>query len=120
MAYPGGGTNYSEHVEQVIKEYTGIKYARTTICSYDLKKQQNLYCMKPSVYHIMDMEEMFKLGGYFLENHLQEPQVLYIWGHSYEFDIHNTWNEFEEFLKMISGRNDIFYGTNKEVFIGEK
>jgi hypothetical protein len=44
------------------------------------------------------------------------PQVYYVWGHSYEFDIDNTWDKFEEFCKMMSGRDDIFYGTNRQVF----
>ena len=40
--------------------------------------------------------------------------LFYIWGHSYEFDIDKSWDAFEEFLKYISGRDGIFYGTNRE------
>lgn len=43
---------------------------------------------------------------------------MYIWGHAFEFDIHDDWARFEEFLAMMAGRNDIFYGTNKEVLLG--
>ena len=46
-----------------------------------------------------------------------KPQLLYIWGHSFELDVDSKrWEQFEEFCDLISGRNDIFYGTNKEVF----
>ena len=42
----------------------------------------------------------------------------YIWGHSYEMDAECiSWERFEEFCKMISGKSDIFYGTNKEVLL---
>ena len=67
----------------------------------------------------MNMDEMFEVGKKFLESKSGERQILYVWGHSYEFDIHNTWDRFEEFLKLISGHDDIFYGTNREVLLGE-
>jgi hypothetical protein len=28
-----------------------------------------------------------------------------------------SWERFEEFLKMISNKNDIFYGTNTDVLL---
>ena len=43
------------------------------------------------------------------------PQLFYVWGHSYEFDAHDTWGKFEEFCRLIAGHDDIFYGTNREV-----
>ena len=47
------------------------------------------------------------------------PQCFYIFGHAYEFDIRNEWDRFEEFCAKMSGKEDIFYGTNKEVLLGE-
>ena len=47
----------------------------------------------------------------------ETPKIFYIWGHSFEFDINDTWEEFEEFLRLISFKEDIFYGTNKEVLL---
>lgn len=41
-------------------------------------------------------------------------------GHAYEFDFENTWDKFETFLKLISNKEDIFYGTNKEVLLNGK
>ena len=46
-------------------------------------------------------------------------QIFYIWGHAYEFDIHNDWARFEEFCKLISGHDDIFYGNNTEVLLAK-
>ena len=62
---------------------------------------------------------MFALGREFLEMKPETPKIFYIWGHAFEFDIHNTWDRFEEFLAMISGREDIFYGTNAQVLLAE-
>ena len=37
--------------------------------------------------------------------------------YSYEFDIDNTWDRFQEFCRMMAGRDDIFYGTNAETLL---
>ena len=57
------------------------------------------------------------MGEKFLREEESEEKILYIWGHSYEFDIADTWDEFERFLELISGHENIFYGTNREVLL---
>lgn len=116
MAYPCH-TPTNERVEKVVREHTGVRYARTTTSTYSFDVQDNLYFFKPTVYHHREWDAMFSLGRKFLEMEADRPQVFYIWGHAYEFDLHNTWDRFEEFCKLISGRNDIFYGTNREVLL---
>ena len=122
FAYPGGGVNYDSRVAEIIRQNTGIKYCRTTVSSFSFDLQENLYEFKPTVSHHREFGEMLRLGKEFTELVTDTPKLFYIWGHSYEFDIYNRWAEFEEFCEMISGRDDIFYGTNSEVFacIGEK
>ena len=117
FAYPGGGVNCDERVADIIRENTGIKYCRTTISSHDFERQSDLYLFRPTVYHHEEWDKLFTLGEEFLSLKPTEPKIFYIWGHAYEFDIHNTWDKFEEFLKMISHKDDIFYGTNREVLL---
>ena len=111
-AYPMGDCD--NRVARLIENNTGVKYARTTISTHNYEPQKDLYLFDPTVYHHREMDEMFRLGEEFLSLKTDEPKLFYIWGHAYEFDIHNDWKRFEEFLEMISGREDIFYGTNKE------
>lgn len=118
MAYPGGGINFSDKAAEIIKEKTGVKYARTTISSKNFEIQSNLYTFKPTIYHHEEWDELFEVGERFLKLETDKPQIFYIWGHAYEFDIYpERWEKFEEFCKMISGKSDIFYGTNKEVLL---
>lgn len=117
FAYPGGGTNYNDHVADVIKNNTGVKYCRTTVSSHSFDIQSDLYRFKPTVYHHEEWNKMFELAQSFVELDTDTPKLFYIWGHAYEFDIHNTWDKFEEFCKIISGKQDIFYGTNREVLL---
>ncbi len=117
FAYPGGGVNYNSRVADIIRRGTGIKYCRTTVSSHSFDRQENLYEFKPSVYHHGEWDKLFELGERFLALEQSAPALFYVWGHAYEFDIHGTWDRFEKFLQMMSGKSDIFYGTNKEVLL---
>lgn len=117
FAYPCGGVNNDDRVADLIRNNTGVKYCRTITSNFSFDLQDNLYRFNPTVYHHAEMDRMFELGEKFLSLKADTPQIFYIWGHAYEFDIHDTWGRFEEFLQMISGKDDIFYGTNKEVLL---
>ena len=112
-AYPMGDCD--DRVAGILRDRTGVKYARTVVSTHKFDLQtENLHLFDPTVYHHREMDEMFRLGEEFLSLKTDEPKLFYIWGHAYEFDIHDDWKRFEEFLEMISGRDDIFYGTNRE------
>lgn len=117
MAYPCGGVNNDDRVADIIRKHTGVKYSRTitTTGSFDL--QENLYRFNPTVHHL-HFEKMMQLAETFVELKPETPKVFYIWGHSYEMDYEaDYWIKLEAFFKLISNRDDIFYGTNKEVLL---
>ncbi len=120
MAYPCGGVNNDDRVAGIIKENTGVKYSRTITSSYSFQPQNNLYCFNPTVYHIMEYDKLMELASEFVNAMPDDnnPEIFYIWGHSYEFDIEDTWDKMEAFCELISGRDDVFYGTNKQVLLG--
>ena len=90
---------------------------RKIISSYDFTPQRQLLRLNPTVYH-MKIEKIFELGERFVSLQADVPAVFYIWGHSYEFDIDDTRSRFEEFCRLISGRDDIFYRTDRQVLPG--
>ena len=115
MAYPCGGENNNEFVAETIEENTGIKLARTIKSSYSFDLQDNLLRFNPTI-HFKDARAL-ELAKQFIELETDKPQLFYIWGHTYEFDaIEDGWARFEELCRLISGKEDIFYGTNGEVF----
>ena len=120
MAYPCGGVNNDDRVAKIIKENTGIKYARTITCNNSFDVQENLYRFSPSVYY-MNKNKAFRLAEEFINMKADKPQIFYIWGHTYEMDYCDkkqmTWELFDDFCKLISNKSDVFYGTNKEVLI---
>ncbi len=114
-AYPMGDCD--ERVARLLEKRTGVKYARTVESTYKYDEQRDLYLFNPTVYHHKEMDKMFSLGEEFLSMKPDVPKLFYIWGHAYEFDIHDDWKKFEEFLEMISGHKDIFYGTNSQCLV---
>ena len=93
MAYPFG--TYNDTVVDIARA-CGIRYSRT-----------------------VDRTGNFGLPDRFLASDSEEPQLFYLWGHSYEFDVDQNWDRMEEILKKLSGHDEIFYGTNREVLFGE-
>lgn len=116
MAYPCGGVNNDDRVADIIRRHTGVRFSRTITSTHCFDKQDNLLRFNPTVYHL-DVDKMFELGRRFLELEPEEPQLFYIWGHSYELDAGDGWEQLEAFCRLISGQTDIFYGTNTEVLL---
>ena len=115
MAYPGGCND--NRTAKIIQENTGVKYSRTTRCNGAFDPQDNLYRFQPSAYHL-HFDTLMQLGREFLELKAETPQILYVWGHSYEMDYSSDyWCRLEDFFKLISNKSDIFYGTNREVLL---
>ena len=117
FAYPGGGENYNTHVAELIREKTGVRYARTIRPSLSFEKQENLFEFKPTVHHFAGWDQLFALGESFLSLPADADALFYVWGHSFEFDIYNDWDRFEEFLQMMANKKDVSYLTNKEALL---
>jgi len=115
LAYPCGGVNNDDRVAKIIKENTKIKMCRTTVSTYNFDVQENLFRFNPTVY-FRENEKAFSLAKEFIMLKTETPKIFYIWCHAYEFDYtDDAWKNLEEFLKLISNKDDIYYGTNSEV-----
>ncbi len=114
MAYPFG--QYDDRVVDILSKHTPIRYARTTESTYNFDLQSDLLKFHPTIHQID--EKLFELGEKFVRLKTDKPQLFYIWGHTFEMDAKNiSWERFEEFCKLISGKEDIFYGTNGETLL---
>ena len=85
MAYPGGTRCIDERIISLVKNNTGIKYARTTTTTHNFEPQCDLYTFNPTVYHL-EFDKMMELGEEFLNLKTDSPKIFYIWGHAYEMD----------------------------------
>ena len=111
MAYPFG--TYDEKTFKVLKKL-GLGYARTVKSSENFEMQAELLEFSPTCHH--NNKKLMELGRAFLELRPETPKLFYVWGHSFEFDTDDNWALIEEFCALMSGKDDIYYGTNADVF----
>lgn len=112
MAYPYG--TYSDETVDVIREL-GIKYCRGIRSTHSFDLQTDLLRFQPTCHH--NDPELMNLAKTFVETEFETPKIFYLWGHTYEFEVNKNWDVIERFCDYMAGRDDIFYGTNKEILL---
>lgn len=111
MAYPFG--TYSDEVVQTLKN-AGIVYARTVNSTHNFGIPTDWLRMPATCHH--NDPELMNLAKRFVEDQsIWNPDLFYLWGHSYEFEANNNWNVIETFLDYVGNREEIWYATNIEV-----
>ncbi|WP_251551467.1 polysaccharide deacetylase family protein [Neobacillus muris] len=110
LSYPNGSYN------QLIKEmlpYLGIEYARTVHSTGNFSMPDDFLEWNPTCHHKRDL---MKLAEEFVQLHKKQYlYMMYVWGHSYEFDDDENWDLIESFCEFIGNRNDIWYAANIEI-----
>ena len=109
MSYPFGTVD-SDVVDRI--SALGIVYSRTTVSTEKLGLPDNFLLWHPTCHHanpkLNELADRFLASGYPLA-------VLYVWGHSYEFNNNNNWELIEDFCRKMSGKTDVWYATNIEI-----
>lgn len=111
FAYPCGGVNNDERVAKLIKKHTCIKNARTITSTHTFGAPKNILRLNPTVSYHEENDLAFELAEKFITMSVSKPKIFFVWGHSYELDIRNTWSRFEDFCRLLGGRDDICYTT---------
>lgn len=113
MAYPHGPTN--DTVVSILKN-AGIWYSRTTKSTEKFDMPTD-WLRLPATCHHKNPRLMELADNFLTLTPKYEPQLFYVWGHSYEFEQHNNWNIIEDFAQKMSGKDDIWYCTNMELYL---
>lgn len=110
MSYPNG--SYNQQILSMLP-HLGIEYARV-VGDHHTYQMPDDYLLWQSTCHHND--GAIKHAKEFVELHkTQYLYMLYIWGHSYEFDNDDNWEMMEEVYGILSGKEDIWYATNIEI-----
>lgn len=110
LAYPNG--SHSSEIRELLKGL-GIRYGRVVGNTDDFSIPEDFMQWKATCHH---NHRLMELGQQFVD--LKKKQYLYmmyVWGHSYEFDDKDNWDLIEDFCKLTGGRDDIWYATNIEI-----
>lgn len=115
-AYPFGA--YDKTVFAMLKA-AGIRYARTVVSTGDFRIPENFLEWHPTCHHadsrLMELARQF-CGQKEYPGKIEEPQIFYLWGHSYEFARQDNWNVIEDFLAYVSDyKEEIWMATNGDI-----
>lgn len=116
MAYPFG--TYNDMVVDTLKT-CGIAYARTTKLTNSFDIPTDWLRLDPTCKHCDPaLPELEQLIDKFLGDRLFEsrPWLFYMWGHTYEFERDNNWEDIEIIAERLGGKDNVWYATNIEVY----
>ena len=112
FAYPYG--TYNDTVVELLRA-AGIVYARTVKSHHGFTLPKDWLRLETTCHH--DDPMLTELAMRFVtETPERDSWLFYLWGHSYEFEANDNWNVIEDFFKTVSGKDDIWYATNLEVY----
>lgn len=110
-AYPFG--DYDDRVVECLRS-CGITYARTTHSTERFDIPTDWLRLHPTCHH--NHPRVFELIDNFNAARPASPKMFYLWGHSYEFEGDGNWERIEDIAKLVSGRDDVWYATNGEIY----
>ena len=110
LSYPNG--SFSDEIVKALPAL-GIRYSRTVEETGAFAMPEDFLRWKATCHY---NHNLFELGKEFVSLHkTQYLYMMYVWGHSYEFNIYGNWDVMEEFCRNCGGRDDIWYATNIEI-----
>ncbi|WP_409342539.1 polysaccharide deacetylase family protein [Paenibacillus sp. MBLB4367] len=111
LSYPHGAWN--RQVTDMLPSL-GVEYARTTRSHGAFDMPDNALEWSPSCHH----RDMLALGQTFVGERKGHSRLslMYVWGHSYEFENNRNWEELERFCELVGSHPDIWYATNSEIY----
>ncbi len=110
-AYPYG--TYSDTVVECLKN-CGIVYARTTRATHKFDVPADWLRLHPTCHH--DDAQVIELLNSFVGMSPRDAKLFYLWGHTYEFEDKNNWEHMEDICRIISGKADIWYANNIDIY----
>lgn len=109
FSYPFG--TYNSDVMTVLKT-CGIEYARTVASTNKFDIPRNFLEWHPTLHIKTDIDDVWER---FTQHRFEEIRLLYIWGHSYEFNDNQSWDMMERFCRIAAHHPDVWYATNIEI-----
>lgn len=111
LSYPFG--EYNDVVLQTAKA-AGIVYSRTVQDTMQFNIPSEFLLWHPTCHHNMVTKEM-------IEDFLNPPEyrtlsLFYIWGHSFEFERQNNWEQIKKICEELQNHEDVWYATNMEIY----
>ncbi|MBD2872741.1 polysaccharide deacetylase family protein [Paenibacillus arenilitoris] len=110
MSYPNG--SYNEEIKRMLPAL-GIEYARVVQSTGGYGMPDDWHEWRPTCHH---NDRLLERTETFLALHkAQYLYLMYVWGHSYEFDHDGNWDMMERFCALAAGHDSVWYATNVQI-----
>jgi hypothetical protein len=111
MSYPFG--DYGNGFDKLLPA-AGIEYSRTVHAHHNFNLPDNFLTWNSTCHHNDRLNELWEN---FSAKHswMRLMRLMYVWGHSYEFDNDNNWDLIEGFCEKAAAADGIWYATNMQV-----
>lgn len=111
FSYPFG--EYNERLIETAANL-GIVYSRTVEDTMNFFLPSDFMRWHPTCHHDKVTDE-------FMEDFLNPPEyrnlsLLYVWGHSFEFERNDNWGHITHICDRLHGRSDVWYAVNIEIY----
>lgn len=112
FAYPS--VSVTNDVSETALKASGIVYARLGGTSNSFALPQSWYKWVPTCHH-KDANVVFEKFAELKET-IFAPYLMYVWGHSFEFERENNWELIENLLENCHSNPEIWFATNMEIY----
>ena len=110
MSYPNG--SQSAAIRELLP-HLGIAYSRAVGDTDDFALPEDPYNWVSTCHHTHNLMENGEKFVRLIKS--QYLYLMYVWGHSYEFNDAGNWQLMENFAALAGGREDTWYATNIEI-----
>lgn len=112
FAYPS--VSATNNVSETALKAADIAYVRTTDSSNSFTMPKNWYRWHTTCHH-KDAPDLYEKFAELKET-IYAPYLMYVWGHSFEFERQNNWGLIENLLENCYSNPEIWFATNMEIY----
>lgn len=114
----GMATPYGEKNDDtlVAMKAAGMAYCRNAGVSGGLSVPADFLDWTPSCHHTGAPAVIEKFRNEWIHQPWQYGGLLFIWGHSFEFDRADNWELAEQICSSLAGIDDVWFATNIEIY----
>lgn len=110
ISYPFG--TYNDQLVSLLPSL-GMEYARTAVRQGGFDMPADFFQWHPTCHHNQMVEAAERFVD--LKQRHTRMALLYVYGHSYEFDTNDNWELLDRFGDVIAGKPDIWFATNADI-----
>lgn len=110
LSYPNGSHN--SRIRNILP-HVGIEYSRVVDSTRAFAMPDDLYLWRPTCHHKHDLIPLAR--SFVSQSKPAYLIMMYVWGHSFEFDQESNWDLIEGFCEFVGDKPNIWYATNIEI-----